>query len=257
MRGKESIYSLLKRRVIIKDGGMGTLGVAPRSANLLYLEAGADIIQANTFLANSYQEVLRLVHDTVTLRDEFDSSCGSCHYVAVPIGPVGNYYQRVEGGIDGGGDIILLETIYDSSIGVEALKECASVLNHKGVEIPVIVSVTIDNSTGTIRSGETIDSLYHIFTSLSPLFAFGVNCSKGVDGLSPHIERLSKVSSIPIYIAPSGGLPNEKGEYPETPASFSAKMAILAQIDGVRIVGGCCGTTPSHIRALKGALGGI
>lgn len=253
-----------------------------------YIAAGADIIETNTFNANALSQSdydcdrlvyrlnkagARLAHDSVQeMKREI--------YVAGSIGPTSRtlslspdvnrpeyrttnfdemaaaYEEQVAGLIDGGVDLLLLETVFDGLNAKAALYAIDKVQREKETRIPVMVSATINDKSGRTLTGQTLEAL---FTTLShyPLLSFGLNCSFGATELYPFIERLSGYLSCYLSIYPNAGLPNEMGEYDEKPEWTASCLREMARAGLINIAGGCCGTTPAHIRALSQALQNI
>ena len=172
------------------------------------------------------------------------------------------YCDQVRGLIDGGADLLLVETVFDTLNCKCALKAIEDVCKEMGIVMPVMVSVTLSDNSGRTLSGQTLEAFVASIggtalpsrpeTQSSILFSVGLNCGFGAKQLLPYIKRLNEIVPYNISVHPNAGLPNVMGEYDETPETF-AENARQALEDGLRIniFGGCCGTTPDHIRALK------
>ncbi len=241
-----------------------------------YLRAGSDIISTNSFgaipnvleeydLKDKTYEIAKLsaqiAKETVT---EFNSEIKP-RFIAGSIGPTNklinispditfdemkaNYRVAIEGLLDGGADIILFETCPDTSnlkAGAKALKELEE---ERNIEIPLMISVTIERN-GTMLSGQDIEALYYSVAHLNPL-SIGINCGLGPAQVQEHIKTLSKVANCATSLHPNAGLPDENGEYTESPEVFSNTVKNILQNGYANIAGGCCGTTPEHIAALS------
>jgi 5-methyltetrahydrofolate--homocysteine methyltransferase len=264
-----------------------------RRIHQLYLEAGADIIETNTFnsnrisLADYGQEAFarefnvagarlaRQAADAMTERTPDKS-----RLVAGAIGPtnrtasispdVGDpgfrntsfdelaaaYREAAEGLIEGGCDLILIETVFDTLNAKAALYAVDELFEQQGVRLPVMVSGTITDLSGRNLSGQTAEALWNSVRHARPL-TIGLNCALGATEMRPHIAELSRVADTYICAYPNAGLPNEFGEYDETPEMTAAHIGAWAKAGLVNIVGGCCGTTPEHIAAIAESVEGI
>ena len=158
------------------------------------------------------------------------------------------YKEQAKGLIDGGADIIMVETVFDTLNAKAALMAIDEVCSAKGIEIPVMVSGTLTDSGRTL-AGQTVEAFYYSLNH-AKLFSIGLNCSFGARQLLPYIKRLSDIADCNISVHPNAGLPNVMGEYEQTPQMFADDMEEYLKLDIVNIVGGCCGTTPEHIEAL-------
>ena len=244
-----------------------------------YFEAGSDIVTTNTFGGTplvlneyglgdtAYENNKRAVEIAVKVANEL-STPEWPRYVAGGMGPTTktlsvtggttfdalqhNFYVQAKGLIDGGADVLLLETSQDmlnvkaGTLGIQqAFKEA-------GKEIPVMISGTIE-PMGTTLAGQTIDAFYISIEHIKPL-SVGLNCATGPEFMTDHIRTLSEVATSYISCYPNAGLPDEEGHYHETPESLSKKLVGFADKGWLNIVGGCCGTTPAHIRAIREAV---
>lgn len=259
-----------------------------REIHRSYLEAGADIIETNTFNSNALSQedyacsdlVYRLNAEGAKIARTAASECGRPVFVAGSIGPTSKtltlspdvnrpefratdfdmltatYKIQVSGLIDGGADLLLVETVFDGLNAKAALYAIEQVQSEKGTHLPVMVSATINNKSGRTLTGQSLEALY---TALShyPLLSFGLNCSFGAKDLYPFIQKLS--AFLPCYLSlyPNAGLPNEMGEYDESPECTARYLQSMARNGLLNIAGGCCGTTPRHIRAIRKALEAI
>ena len=257
-----------------------------------FIAAGADIIETNTFNANAISQLDYNEQDNIyqinfngaqIARKAID---GADILIAGAMGPtnkmlsfspnvntpelrevdfdamVNAYMEQARGLIEGGVDFLLVETIYDGLNAKAALYAIDKVKSELEAQTPIMVSVTINDKSGRILSGQQVDALY---TSLShfDIFCFGLNCSFGANDLLPFLEQIACVSynnkGVPcaVSIYPNAGLPNEMGEYDELPEFTASCLKKIAQKGIINIAGGCCGTTPNHIMAIKDALCGI
>ncbi|MDE5638648.1 MAG: methionine synthase, partial [Odoribacter sp.] len=250
-----------------------------------YIEAGADIIETNTFNSNAVSQaeyqcsglIYRLNAEGARIAKAAALESERKVYVAGSIGPTSKtlslspdinrpefrpvdfdtltatYCTQAEGLIDGGADLLLVETVFDGLNAKAALYAIDKVQRAKGTQLPVMVSATINDKSGRTLTGQSLEALY---TALShyPLLSFGLNCSCGADALQAFIERLSRFLPCYLSIYPNAGLPNEMGEYDETPEWTAGRLKKMAEEGLLNIAGGCCGTTPEHIRAIREAL---
>ncbi|HEU4496900.1 MAG TPA: homocysteine S-methyltransferase family protein, partial [Flavobacterium sp.] len=162
------------------------------------------------------------------------------------------YRQQAEALIDGGADILLVETIFDTLNAKAALFAIEEVKEEKGVAIPVMVSGTITDASGRTLSGQTVEA-FLISISHIPLLSVGFNCALGADQLKPYLQRLSYSTSFNISAHPNAGLPNAFGHYDQTPQEMQALVRAYLEDGLVNIIGGCCGTNPEHIRLIAEA----
>jgi 5-methyltetrahydrofolate--homocysteine methyltransferase len=256
---------------------------AIRNIHRQYLEAGADIITSNTFNSNRismgdygmeeqvYRMNLEAAKNAGQAIREFEKSTGtSGHFIAGTLGPtnrtasmssdvndpgarsvtfdnlVGAYSEQARGLIDGGADILLVETIFDVLNCKAALFAIDSVFEEKSVRLPVMVSVTITDASGRTLTGQTLEA-FLISVSHFPLFSVGLNCALGAEQLRPFVQELSSKTGFYVSAHPNAGLPNQFGEYDQS-AEFMASVTEDFMKEGwINIIGGCCGTTPLHI----------
>ncbi|MCC8174320.1 MAG: methionine synthase [Odoribacter sp.] len=253
-----------------------------------YIEAGADIIETNTLNSNAVSQedyhcqdlVYRLNHEGAAIARAAVKASNRKIWVAGSIGPTSRtlslspdvnhpeyratdfdalsstYYEQVRGLIDGGADILLIETVFDGLNTKAALYAIQDLQEERNIEIPVMISVTINDRSGRTLTGQSLEALY---TGVShfPLLSFGLNCSFGATDLLPFMEQLSKFVPCFLSIYPNAGLPNEMGEYDESPETTALALSQMAKQGLINIAGGCCGTTPEHIRKIKEALTSI
>lgn len=320
------LAAALKQRILVLDGAMGTMiqshGLSevefrgarfadwgqPLQGNndLLnltgpevilgiheaFLEAGADIIETNTFNANRISQadygmselavelnregarLARQAADAMTARTP-----DRPRFVAGALGPTNRtasispdvndpgkrnisfdelrqaYGEAVRGLIEGGVDILLIETVFDTLNCKAAIFAIDEVFEADGVRLPVMVSGTVTDMSGRTLTGQTVDAFWYSVRHARPM-SIGLNCSFGAEQLRPHIVTLARVADTYVHAYPNAGLPNEMGEYDESPDETAAFLADWAKSGLVNILGGCCGTTPAHIRAIAAAVEG-
>lgn len=251
-----------------------------------YFEAGADIAETNTFSSTSIAQEDYQLQDLAyelnyqsakiarEVADEFSKKePNKPRFVAGSIGPtnrtaslspdvndpgfraitfdelVDAYTEQVKGLVDGGADILLVETVFDTLNAKAALFAIQDYFEKSGKELPIMVSGTITDQSGRTLSGQTTEALL-ISISHVPLLSVGLNCALGAKQLRPYLQILDKKSPFNVSAHPNAGLPNEFGEYDETPESMAAQIKAFLDENLVNIIGGCCGTTPEHIKAI-------
>jgi 5-methyltetrahydrofolate--homocysteine methyltransferase len=251
-----------------------------------YLKAGADIIETNTFsgttiaMADYQMEdlVYELNYESAKIArkvaDEFTAkNPDKPRFVAGSIGPTNKtasmspdvndpgfravsfdelriaYKQQVEALLDGGVDLLLVETIFDTLNAKAALFAIEEVKEERNIDIPIMVSGTITDASGRTLSGQTAEA-FLISISHIPILSVGFNCALGASQLVPHLEVLSAKTDFAVSAHPNAGLPNAFGEYDETPEQMAVQIKEYLEKGLVNIVGGCCGTTPEHISAM-------
>ena len=295
-------------RILILDGAMGTMiqrysPVSDGNNDRLnldapeviarihreYIEAGADIIETNTFSSNRISQSEYGLSDkasdmayagAVIAREVADSyaPAGRKIYVAGSVGPtskslslspdandpafrqygfdetVAAYREQIEALVRGGADAILIETCFDALNVKAALYAVIELFPEK--DFPVMISVSVGDKSGRTLTGQTLEAFY---TAVShyPLTSFGLNCSLGAEGLTPLVRDVASFADCAVSCYPNAGLPNELGRYDETPEKMAADMKAMGEEGLLNIAGGCCGTTPEHIRAIAGALEGL
>ena len=163
------------------------------------------------------------------------------------------YGEQLRGLIDGGADIILIETIFDTLNAKAAIFACEEIFAEKGVRLPVMISGTITDLSGRTLSGQTPTAFWHSVRHARP-FTIGLNCALGADAMRPHLAELSGVADTFTCAYPNAGLPNAFGRYDESPEFMAAQIEEFAREGLVNVVGGCCGSTPEHIRAIAEAV---
>ena len=245
-----------------------------------YLEAGADIIETNTFnaqkvsLADYGMESLAYEMNLAAAKiaKEAVAESGKEAWVAGALGPlnktlslspdvnnpgfraltfdeaVNAYYEQTKGLVEGGVDLLLIETIFDtlnSKAAIFAIKKYFR--DTKQSSLPVMISGTITDASGRTLSGQTLEAFYNSVMHARPL-SIGLNCALGAKQMRPHIEELSQIASCYVSAYPNAGLPNAMGEYDEKPEETAHFLEEWAKEGFVNIVGGCCGTTPEHIQ---------
>ncbi len=258
-----------------------------------YLEAGADIIETNTFNAQAVSQadyalqpavyemnveaarIARRAADDYTRRDP-----SRPRLVAGSIGPANRtlsispdvnnpsfrgitfdamrdaYAEQVRGLVDGGVDLLLLETIFDTLNAKAAIVAIKEVQREKGVDLPLMISVTITDRSGRTLSGQTLDAFYISMEHARP-FSIGINCALGATEMRPYLAELSRMAECWVTAYPNAGLPNAFGQYDEQPDETGRLLRDFASSGFVNIVGGCCGTTPQHIAAIVAAVEGV
>ncbi|MDT8373850.1 MAG: methionine synthase [Bacteroidales bacterium] len=262
-----------------------------RNIHLEYLEAGADIISTNTFNASRISQSDYGIDDCVqainvaaaTLAreaaEQYAGRTGREVWVAGSVGPTNRtasmspdvndpgvrtvtfadlaeaYGEQVRGLIDGGVDIILVETVFDGLNAKAALFAISGVMEEKGIEIPVMVSGTITDASGRTLTGQTLEA-FLITMSHFPLLSIGLNCALGAEQLRPFIEEISTKAPFFVSAHPNAGLPNQFAEYDQSPDYMGNIIRSFLQNGWVNIIGGCCGTTPDHIRVIASRAAG-
>jgi len=315
-----SIEEELKKRILVLDGAMGTMlqqykfteddfrgerfkdypsslkgnndllsitqPEAIKTIHSKYFEAGADIVETNTFSGTSiamadynmqdlvyelnYQsaKIAREVADAFTAKEP-----NKPRFVAGSIGPTNKtaslspdvnkpeyraisfnelktaYKEQVEALIDGGVDILLVETIFDTLNAKAALFAIEEIREERALNIPVMVSGTITDASGRTLSGQTVEA-FLISISHIPLLSIGFNCALGAKQLHPYLKRLARQTEVFTSAHPNAGLPNAFGEYEQTPEEMKIEIEAYLKDNLINIIGGCCGTNPNHIKAI-------
>ena len=316
----QQLKELIEQRIVFFDGAMGTMiqragleeadfrgdrfrdhpGSLQGNNDLLvltrpdvirgiheaYLDAGADIIETNTFNANAFSQadydLQEVVYDlnVAAARLAKEATASRAHkpcFVAGAIGPLNKtlslspdvsdpgfraltfdeareaYAEQVRGLIDGGSDFLLVETIFDTLNAKAALCAIDDVFAEKGVRLPIVISVTIVDKSGRTLSGQTVEAFYVSIEHARPL-AVGINCSLGAQEMRPFLKELAGIADCYVHCYPNAGLPNAFGGYDQTPEEMAGLLREFA-VDGmINVIGGCCGTTPDHIRAITEAV---
>jgi 5-methyltetrahydrofolate--homocysteine methyltransferase len=251
-----------------------------KAIHLQYLEAGADIIETNTFnaqrvsLADYHMEELAYEINVAAARiaKEAVAESGKQAWVAGAIGPMNKtlslspdvnnpgfraltfdeamqaYYEQVKGLVEGGVDLLLIETIFDTLNAKAAIFAIKKYFKDTGKPaLPISISGTITDASGRTLSGQTLEAFYTSVMHAKPL-SVGLNCALGAKEMRPHIEELAQIASCYVSAYPNAGLPNAMGEYDEKPEDTGHYLEEWAKEGYVNIVGGCCGTTPDHIK---------
>ncbi len=315
-----TIQEILKSRILVLDGAMGTMiqrytlaeedfrkGWFENHASSLkgnndllsltrpdiikqihreYLEAGADIIETNTFsgttIAQADYHLEHAVFDinfhsakiAKEIAEEFTkNNPAKPRFVAGSIGPTNRtcsispdvndpgyraitfdelvvaYTQQTNALLDGGCDILLVETIFDTLNAKAALFAIDEVLEKRGLETPIMVSGTITDQSGRTLTGQTTDA-FLVSVQHMPLLSIGLNCALGASAMRPYLQILSKESPFAVSAHPNAGLPNEFGQYDESAQMMGEQIEEFLQEGLINIIGGCCGTTPEHIKVM-------
>jgi 5-methyltetrahydrofolate--homocysteine methyltransferase len=258
-----------------------------------YLEASADIIETNTFNSTAismaeyqlqdhvYQLNLEGARIARRAVEQFTAeNSGGIHFVAGSMGPTSRtasmsqdvsspasrgvtfeqlraaYHDQVRGLVEGGVDVLLVETIFDTLNAKAALFAIDQYFEDSGSRVPVMISVTIVDQSGRTLSGQTVEAFWISVAHAKPL-SVGINCALGAKQMRPYLEELSRIANVFISCYPNAGLPNAFGGFDETPEIMSADLRDFAASGWVNIVGGCCGTTPAHIKAITAAVKGL
>ncbi len=310
------LHEAIKERILVLDGAMGTMlqrykfeeedfrgerfkdfphplkgnndllsltqPEAVKSVHRAYFEAGADIVETNTFsgttigMADYHMEdlVYELNYQSAKIaREVADEFTDKPRFVAGSIGPTNRtasmspdvndpgfravtfdelriaYKEQVEALIDGGCDVLLVETIFDTLNAKAALFAIEEVKEERNIDIPIMVSGTITDASGRTLSGQTVEA-FLISISHIPLLSVGFNCALGADQLKPYLKRLAHNTSFNISAHPNAGLPNAFGQYDQTAEEMQALIKEYLDDNLINIIGGCCGTTPEHIRLI-------
>jgi 5-methyltetrahydrofolate--homocysteine methyltransferase len=322
MNSTNILQQQLSKRILILDGAMGTMIQRHKLSEEVYrgdrfadwgqdlkgnndllsitspeiikdihrsfLEAGADILETNTFNSTQVSQMDYGMEDLVVelnktgarlareMADEF-STPDKPRFVAGILGPTSrtasispdvqdpgarnvtfevlrqNYAEAAMALLEGGVDLLMIETIFDTLNAKAAGFAVLEVLEAWGKPVPILISGTITDRSGRTLSGQTPEAFWYSMSHLNPV-AVGFNCALGAKDLRPHLEEVSKVAEVGITCHPNAGLPNEFGEYDETPSQMSAVIEGFARDGLLNIIGGCCGTTPDHIRAIAEAV---
>ncbi|MEH6561498.1 MAG: methionine synthase, partial [Marinobacter sp.] len=320
----EQLHKALQERIVILDGGMGTMiqnlkldeqafrgdrfadydrevqgnndllnltqPALLRNIHADYLDAGADIIETNTFNSTrvsqsdygleEFSKELNVAAAKLArqVADEFTAKTpDKPRFVAGAVGPtsrtaslspdvnnpgfrntdfqslVDNYYESVAGLVEGGCDIILIETIFDTLNAKAAIYATQQYFEDSGVELPIMISGTITDASGRTLSGQTTEAFWNSIAHCRPI-SVGLNCALGADALRPYVEELSAKARTYVSAHPNAGLPNEFGEYEQTPEEMAEIIEGFARDGFVNVIGGCCGSRPDHIEAIAKAV---
>ncbi|MBB5876052.1 homocysteine S-methyltransferase family protein [Xanthomonas sp. 3498] len=258
-----------------------------------YLDAGADLLETNTFNATAISQAdYHLEHLVYELNKAGAQVARACcdaveqltpdkpRFVIGVLGPTSRtasispdvndpgfrntsfdelratYRDAIDGLIDGGADTLMVETIFDTLNAKAALYAIEEVFDARGGRLPVMISGTITDASGRTLSGQTAEAFYASVAHGRPL-SVGLNCALGAKDLRPHVETLARIADGYVSAHPNAGLPNAFGEYDETPEEMAATLREFAESGLLNLVGGCCGTTPAHIRAIAEAVHGL
>ena len=324
MTTAERLHALLETRILLLDGAMGTMIQRRRltegdfrgerfrnhprdlkgNGDLLvltrpdvigdihraYLEAGADIIETNTFSSTAiaqadygldalaYELNLEGARVAKAAANEWsEKTPDRPRFVAGAMGPTNRtlsispdvnnpalravsfdqmrdaYLDQARGLIDGGADVLLIETIFDTLNAKAALAAILDVFDERGAALPLMISATITDRSGRTLSGQTLDAFYVSIRHANP-FSVGLNCALGAEQMRPYLADLARIAECYVTCYPNAGLPNAFGEYDELPPDTARLLRDFADSGFVNILGGCCGTTPDHIRAVAAAV---
>ncbi len=316
----EEIQKILQERILVLDGAMGTMiqeynfseedyrgslfkdfhisvkgnndmlsltqPKAIKEIHRKYLEAGADILETNTFSGTSIAMADYEMEDFVyemnyqsakiakEVAQEFtDKDPSKPRFVAGSIGPTNKtasmspdvndpgfravtfqdlknaYKEQSEALLDGGVDILLVETVFDTLNAKAALFAIEEIKAERNINIPIMVSGTITDASGRTLSGQTAEAFLISVTHI-PLLSVGFNCALGADLLQPHLEVIAHKTELAVSAHPNAGLPNAFGSYDESPEEMAAQIEEYLKKNLINIIGGCCGTTPAHIKAI-------
>jgi len=314
------IYKEIQKRILVLDGAMGTMlqqynfteedfrgerfkdyptslkgnndllsltqPVAIATIHAKYFEAGADIVETNTFSGTSiamadyqmedlvYELNLESAKIAKKVADKFNKqNPDKPRFVAGSIGPTNRtaslspdvnrpeyraitfeelrvaYKEQVEGLLDGGVDLLLVETIFDTLNAKAALFAIEEVKEERNIDIPIMVSGTITDASGRTLSGQTVEAFLASISHI-PLLSVGFNCALGAEQLKPYLQRLSNETDFNTSAHPNAGLPNAFGEYDQSPLEMQKYIEDYLQDGLINIIGGCCGTNPEHIKAI-------
>ena len=315
-----SIVKELEQRILVLDGAMGTMiqnhsldeedfrgerfvdhpAILKGNNDLLsitqpeiikeihrnYFDAGADIVETNTFSSTSIGMVdyqmeslaYELNYESAKIAKEvseeyLEKTPDQPRYVAGSIGPTNKtlsmspdvndpgyraitfdelviaYKEQVNGLVEGGSDLLLVETIFDTLNAKAALYAINEIKEERRIDIPIMVSGTITDASGRTLSGQTVEA-FRISMNHIPILSIGFNCALGADQLLPYVKRLANQSDLFVSAHPNAGLPNAFGAYDQSPEEMQALIEDYLKQNAVNIIGGCCGTTPDHIRLI-------
>ena len=273
LKGNNDLLSLTQPQII-------------RQIHRDFLDAGCDFVETNTFNAN---RISQLDYSLETLSHELNKASAQLarevcdevsritpdrpRFVIGVLGPTNRtasispdvsspgfrnitfndlsaaYQEAVNGLLDGGADVIMIETIFDTLNAKAAIFAVEEVFEQRQAKWPLMISGTITDASGRTLSGQTADAFYYSMEHAQPM-SVGFNCALGADQLKPHIKALSQIAQSLVSAHPNAGLPNELGEYDESPEDMAAVIETFAKEGLINIIGGCCGTTPAHLAAI-------
>ncbi|MDR3386185.1 MAG: homocysteine S-methyltransferase family protein [Rudaea sp.] len=280
LKGDNDLLTLTQPRII-------------RAVHTAYLDAGADLIETNTFNSTAISQAdYQLEHLTYELNREGARLAHECcvtaeaktpdqpRFVIGVLGPTSRtasispdvnnpgfrntsfeelaltYAEAIRGLLDGGADLLMVETIFDTLNAKAAIHAIAQEFTRRGARVPIMISGTITDLSGRTLSGQTAEAFYYSLHHARPL-SIGLNCALGATEMRAYVDALAQVADCCVSAHPNAGLPNAFGEYDETPEQMAATIGEFASSGLVNIVGGCCGTTPAHIRAIAEAVCGV
>lgn len=314
MNRQEYLHTILKKRIALLDGAMGTMiqkegldeddftlddiqavgcnellnltrGDVIFSIHTAYLEAGCDIIETNTFCANAFNLEEYGLSDEVAVINQagceiareaaadFERTHDSYAFVAGVLGPTNRalsfssqvedpayrkddfaafkamYTQQAEALLDGGVDLLLIETVFDTLVAKSAIMACLDAMETKDRKVPLMVSATFSDNSGRTLSGQTLEAFVLSLTPF-PLFSLGLNCSTGPSEMTALLEELATLAPFYISAHPNAGFPDREGNYDLSAEEMAQQMEGILEKGCLNIIGGCCGTTPEHIKAL-------
>jgi 5-methyltetrahydrofolate--homocysteine methyltransferase len=269
-----------------------TKPAVPEAIHRAYFEAGADIAETNTFSANRISQADYAAEHLVReinvesarlarrLADEYQAKDGRPRFVAGAVGPTNKtlslspdvndpgfreidfdylkdvYREQTDALIEGGADFILVETVFDTLNAKAAIMAALEAGEALGRDVPIMLSMTLTDLSGRNLSGHTVEAFWHAVRHAKPV-TIGLNCSFGAEQLRPHVRTLAGIADTLIMVYPNAGLPNELGEYDEMPETTAELVGEWASAGQVNILGGCCGSTPAHIKAIAEGVAGL
>src|SRR5829696_6284082 len=268
LKGNNDLLSITQPRII-------------RDIHEAAMDAGSDIIETNTFSSTSVAQAdYRLEDLAYETADAFaEKTPERPRYVAGALGPTNRtaslspdvnnpgfrnitfdeladtYAEAARGLVEGGVDLLLVETVFDTLNARAAIFGITSYLEEESLDVPIMISGTITDASGRTLSGQVTEAFWNSVRHADPI-SVGLNCALGSKELRQYIEEFSRISDVPVSAYPNAGLPNEFGEYEETPEMMAAEMREWAEAGWLNIVGGCCGTTPDHMGAIAEAVSG-
>jgi len=281
LKGNNDLLSLSQPKII-------------QAVHTAYLDAGADLVETNTFNSTTIsqadyhlehlayelnREGARLARESCDLA-EAKSQGNKPRFAIGVLGPTSRtasispdvnnagfrnvtfeelataYADAAKGLLDGGADVLMVETIFDTLNAKAALFAIAQEFERRGARVPIMISGTITDMSGRTLSGQTAEAFYYSLRHADPL-SIGLNCALGATELRAYVDALAQVAECYVSAHPNAGLPNAFGEYDETPEQMAAIIGEFARSGLVNFVGGCCGTTPAHIRAIADAVRGV
>lgn len=280
LKGNNDLLSLTKPEVI-------------KTIHREYLEAGADILGTNTFSSTTIAQADYAMEELAyemnvesakIAREAADEMSAQTpdrpRLVAGAMGPTNRtcsispdvndpgfrnvtfdalriaYKLAAKGLLDGGADVLIVETIFDTLNAKAALFAIEELFDEQGWRVPIMISGTLTDASGRTLSGQTAEAFWNSVRHVNP-FSVGLNCALGADLMRPHIAALSQVAEVRVSTYPNAGLPNEMGGYDETPQDMAEALKEWAESGLINIVGGCCGTSPAHIKIIAEAVAGI